>query len=82
MQKDWEARMDKLEEDKNGLKIVIILKTCQPNRFWKFIFAVYNVWFTAWETIWCNMKLCRILQFAGNSSLTLSCIPKDVWLAI
>ena len=33
MQKDWEARMDKLEEDKNGLKIVIILKTCQPNRF-------------------------------------------------
>lgn len=37
------ARMDKLEEDWNGLQLCI-LKNLLAEQFSKFIFAVYNVW--------------------------------------
>ena len=53
-----EARMDKLEEDWNGLQLWF-LKTCSPNSFSKFIFVVCNDWYDALE---------MILSFAGNFS--------------
>ena len=42
-----EARMDTWRRLK---RIVIVgLKTCKPNSFSRFIFAVYNVWCNAYE---------------------------------
>lgn len=37
-----EARMDEIEEDTNGLQLML-LKTCQSNSVSEFIFVVWNV---------------------------------------
>ena len=49
--------MDKLEEDRNGLQLRF-LKTCLPNGFSKFIFAVCDVSYNAWR-----LSPCIIVSF-------------------